>query len=94
MAALPHSNSFRDVAIWVSLMTESFWRKTSGEVMVWRVNAGSPAAMTPLTMLRRGEGQQRFARGCRMCRYESVQESFGAYAVGEPVGVRLQRQDI
>ena len=27
-------------------MTESFWRRTSGEVMVCRVNAGSPAAMT------------------------------------------------
>jgi hypothetical protein len=27
-------------------MTESLWRSTSGEVMVCRVNAGNPAAMT------------------------------------------------
>ena len=30
-------------------MTESLWRSTSGEVMVCRVNAGNPAAMTRLT---------------------------------------------
>ena len=39
-------NSFRDVAICVNLMTESRWRRTSGEVMVCGVNAGNPAAMT------------------------------------------------
>jgi hypothetical protein len=31
------------------LITDSVWRSTSGEVMVCRVNAGNPAAMTRLT---------------------------------------------
>jgi len=49
IAAVPHLNSFRDEAICVSRTVASFWRRTSGEVMVCGVNAGSPASMTRST---------------------------------------------
>ncbi len=41
-----------------------------------------------------GEGEQCLARGGRMRGYDSVQEPLGVHAFGEPIGTRLQRQDV
>ena len=94
MAALPHSSSLRDVAICVSLMTESFRRRTSGEVMVWGVNASNPDAMTWVNDGWRGDGEQCLAGGSRMRRYDTVQEPLGVHAFGEPIGTWLQYHHI
>jgi hypothetical protein len=50
-AAAPVEDRHRDgrfaaLEFWVSMISESLRRRTSGEVMVWGVNAGNPAAMT------------------------------------------------
>ena len=94
MAALPHSNSFRDVAICVSLMTESFRRRTSGEVMVWGVNAGNPAEMT-WSMTPGGEKASSALPEAAACAGTTPCRSpLSVHAFGEPIGTGLQRQDI
>ena len=85
IAALPHSNLFRDVATCVNLITESFWRRTSGGVLVCGVNTGNPHA-TPLTTV----GGRRPALLCTEAAactgpYDTVQESFSVHAFGDPV---------
>ena len=94
MAALPHSNSLRDVAICVSLMTESFRRRTSGEVMVWRVNAGNPAAMTRSMTYGGEKASSALPEAAACAGTTAVQEPLGVHAFGEPIGTRLQRQDL
>jgi hypothetical protein len=94
IAALPHSNLFRDVATCVNLITESFWRRTSGGVFVCGVNTGNPAA-TPLTTV----GGRRPASLCTEAAactgpYDTVQESFSVHAFGDPVRSGYSIQDL
>ena len=94
MAALPHSYSFRDVAICVSLMTDSFRRSTSGEVMVCGGEGGQPGVDDTVDDLGWREGEHGLARCGRVRGYDGMTESFWANAFGGPAGSGLQGQYI
>ena len=78
----------------LGLMTESFRRRACGEVMVWDVNAGNPAAMTRSMTYGGEKASSALPEAAACAAYDTVQEPLGVHAFGEPIGTRLQRQDI